>query len=582
MRTRLRAITNKIGQVLDVPSTGPDDARRRKLLNILLAGMLPLTLLAWLASMYGKIVGWQEEIEWSSQFPALALLLSGVIVVALLLNRFKSGWLASTVFLLGLTTVAIFSDAPVEVINGRTRTVFAIPIVMGSVLLPAYASFAMAGIITLAFITLGLNAKIPVDPLTPMLFFGVALASWLSARTMERAIRDLRVLNVELEDRVRDRTRELAESLSQTEAILASTADGIIVFDEEGQATVANPAVTGLLAHPAEAIVGKKFEALMEGQVSAEDKETIDNLLRGKEMQEASVKFAWGKRTLSASAAPVHLESGEDIGTVAVFRDFTREAEIDRMKSTFVSIASHELRTPLNAIMGYTEMLNEGVYGPINDQQRGAMGRLLANTSHMLGLVNNLLDRARMEAGTLKLNIGDFTSSKLVDGVKGVMEMMAHNKGLKLTTHVADDVPAILKGDWQRLHQILINFTNNAIKFTHEGGVEINVYMRDADHWAIAVADTGIGIPKEAQRYIFEPFRQVDDSATREYGGAGLGLSIVKQLVTMMGGWIELESEEGKGSTFTVILPLTPPETSEFTLSQADTDIGEVVHQAKE
>jgi len=224
-------------------------------------------------------------------------------------------------------------------------------------------------------------------------------------------------------------------------------------------------------------------------------------------------------------------------------------------------------------------MLNEGVYGPLTEQQRGAMGRLLANSSHMLGLVNNLLDRARMEAGTIRLNIGDFSPVKLIDGVKGVMDMMAHNKGLELTTNVADDVPGTLQGDWQRLHQIVINFCNNAVKFTQEGSVDIGIYMHDADHWALAVADTGIGIPEEAQQYIFEPFRQVDDSATREYGGAGLGLSIVKQLVTMMGGWIELESAEGKGSTFTVILPLTPPEADEFTLGETDTAISDVVHQ---
>ncbi|MBN1979172.1 MAG: PAS domain S-box protein, partial [Anaerolineae bacterium] len=382
----------------------------------------------------------------------------------------------------------------------------------------------------------------------------------------------------ELENRVRNRTRDLAEALSKTEAILDSTADGIIVFDNTGKATVANPAVSNLLAHRAEEIVGSDFEKLMSNAVSDENRETVSNFLRGEETPAPSIKFQWGKKTLSASAAPVHLESGEDIGTVAVFRDFTKEAEIDRMKSTFVSIASHELRTPLNAIMGYTEMLNEGVYGDLNDQQRGATGRLLANSSHMLGLVNNLLDRARIEAGTIKLNIGDFNPSKLVDSVKGVMDMMAHNKGLKLTTHTADGVPAILKGDWQRLHQILINFTNNAVKFTQEGSVDIRVYIHDADHWALAVTDTGIGIPEDARQYIFEPFRQADDSATREYGGAGLGLSIVKQLVTLMGGWIELESEEGKGSTFTVILPLTPPESGEFSLTESDAEIKVVLH----
>jgi signal transduction histidine kinase len=159
--------------------------------------------------------------------------------------------------------------------------------------------------------------------------------------------------------------------------------------------------------------------------------------------------------------------------------------------------------------------------------------------------------------------------------------MMAHNKGLELTTGIADDVPSTLTGDWQRLHQILINFANNAVKFTEEGNVDISIYMHDADHWAIAVADTGIGIPEDAQQYIFEPFRQVDDSATREYGGAGLGLSIVKQLVTLMGGWIELQSEEGKGSTFTVILPLAPPESDEFSLIESEAEISQVVHHAE-
>jgi len=577
-KPKMRLI-GSIQAFLDVPILDPDERRRSWLLNVLLLGALIISASALLAAVAVDLF---DLVSFSPQLYAILPILIVGVGLIYVINRFVSGRLACALFLLLVIAALSFSDEPGEVAAGRAQIPFAFPIVMASVILPPIASFAAAGASSLALAAVAHSAQLPIDPFPMLSFFAIGFASWLAARTMERAIRDLRVLNVELEDRVRDRTRELAESLSQTEAILASTADGIIVFDEEGQATVANPAVTGLLAHPAEAIVGKKFEALMEGQVSAENKETIDNLLRGEEMQEASVKFAWGKKTLSASVAPVHLESGEDIGTVAVFRDFTREAEVDRMKSTFVSIASHELRTPLNAIMGYTEMLNEGVYGPINDQQRGAMGRLLANSSHMLGLVNNLLDRARMEAGTLKLNIGDFTPSKLVDGVKGVMEMMAHNKGLELTTHVTDDVPAILKGDWQRLHQILINFTNNAIKFTHEGGIEINVYMHDADHWAIAVADTGIGIPKEAQQYIFEPFRQVDDSATREYGGAGLGLSIVKQLVTMMGGWIELESEEGKGSTFTVILPLTPPEADEFTLGQADTATGDVVHQTKE
>ena len=571
---------NYINQLLDVASMDPDDARRRKLLNIILLGLLVLGLAALLVAIGLDIANLLSGQDIAVLYiTAIATIIS--IVITYLINRYWVNWVASSFFLLSLTFAMAFSDQPQEIAQGRSLILFTVPIIMASVLLRPYASFIGAGLAAILVTIVALVAKVEPDPFALIIFFSIALLSWLAARTMERAIGDLRILNVELEDRVRDRTRELAESLSQTEAILDSTADGIIVFDNTGLATVANPAVTSLLAHPAEEIVGKDFGTVMGDAVSTEDQEMISNFLSGEETQEASVKFQWDKKTLSASAAPVHLESGEDLGTVAVFRDFTREAEIDRMKSTFVSIASHELRTPLNAIMGYTEMLNEGVYGPLTEQQRGAMGRLLANSSHMLGLVNNLLDRARMEAGTIKLNIGDFSPVKLIDGVKGVMDMMAHNKGLELTTSVADDVPGTLIGDWQRLHQIVINFANNAVKFTEEGGIDIRVYMHEADHWAMAVADTGIGIPEEAQQYIFEPFRQVDDSATREYGGAGLGLSIVKQLVTLMGGWIELESEEGKGSTFTVILPLAPPEGDEFSLTESDAEISEVVHHSE-
>jgi PAS domain S-box-containing protein len=573
-------ISSRISRWMDVPSLDPDDARRRKLLNILLSGVAVVLVLLLLTVTAVNLAGIQLDLE---RLPVLYTALAGMLaftVVLFAINRYGPGWLASSLFLLLATASFSLFEEPDELVDGRSLVMFSFPIVMASVILPPYASFIMAALSSAVILVISRNAEAIANPFAMGTFFLLSLVSWLAANGLEHALKDLRTLNVELEQRVRDRTRDLAESLSKTEAILDSTADGIIVLSNNGEATVANPAVAGLLAHDVEQIVGSNFEALMRDVVSDEDRETIGNLLHGEKMQEPSVKFKWGKKTLSASAAPVHMESGEEIGTVAVFRDFTREAEIDRMKSTFVSIASHELRTPLNAIMGYSEMLNEGVYGPLTEQQMGAMGRLLTNSSHMLGLVNNLLDRARIEAGTIKLNIGDFAPAKLIDGVKGVMDMMTHNKGLRLTTDVADDVPDTITGDWQRLHQILINFTNNAIKFTQEGSVDMSVYMHDEDHWALAVSDTGIGIPEDAQQYIFEPFRQVDDSATREYGGAGLGLSIVKQLVAMMGGWIELESTEGKGSTFTVILPLIPPKADEITLGQADT-AAKVVHQAE-
>jgi PAS domain S-box-containing protein len=548
---------NTVNRWLDVPSLDPDDARRRKLLNILLFGALVSTILFQLAISVVDIVGAYptEDISILQVSVVIALVsIAGLLII----NRYWSGQLAGFLFLLFLVALATFFDEPAEVVDGRTLLWYAIPIVGGSMLARPYFSFAMATISSLVITGVGLKEQIIPSPFAMICFYIIALVSWLAARTMERAIQDLRILNVELDQRVQDRTRELAESLAKNQAILDSTADGVIVFDNDNKAVVANPAVTGLLGRPAHGIIGYDIDTLMSENVHPRDQETIVNLLKDTQSAHSGIKFQWGKKTLSASLAPVRDNYDRVTGAVAVFRDFTREAEIDRMKSTFVSIASHELRTPLNAILGYTEMLQEGVYGKLTNRQQGAMERLMSNTGHMLSLVNNLLDRARMEAGTLTLTIGSFSPVQLVEGVKGVMEVMAQAKGLELTSHIADDVPATLSGDWQRLHQILINLVGNAIKFTEEGNVSMRVYMADADYWAMKVSDTGPGISEEAQSYIFEPFRQADESATREYSGAGLGLSIVRQLVEMMGGRIDLESEVEEGSTFTVVLPLEP------------------------
>jgi signal transduction histidine kinase len=229
------------------------------------------------------------------------------------------------------------------------------------------------------------------------------------------------------------------------------------------------------------------------------------------------------------------------------------------MKSVFVSTASHELRTPLSAILGYADMLQEGIHGPLSEKQHGILKRIVANTGQLLGIVNNLLDQAQIEAGTLTLNVISFTLADLIDGVQGVMDVLAQSKGLKLTNYIADDLPETLFGDHQRLRQILINLVGNAVKFTDEGTVHMDAHRLDSDRWALEVSDTGHGIPTEAQSYIFEPFRQADDSPTREHTGTGLGLSIVKQLIELMDGEITLESKKGHGSTFTVVLPLVPP-----------------------
>jgi len=551
-----------ISRFLDIPATDPDDARRRKLLNFLLLFLVVLTPVATFASVIITATGLgppPPNIILSLLSVPTALIGAGIIFA---INRYWSGEVAGSIFLL-VVTASAFAE-PESATSGKMLLVFAIPVVIASFLLRPYASFILAGLISalIAAVRVGvLHAGLDVS-LVPT-FFLIALVSWVAARSLENALLRLRILNRELDQRVVERTKELtkrtqelAEALGKNRAILEGIADGVIVFDNEDKAIVANPAITDLLEQPADEIAGRSIKTLMESYVDAEDQEVILKLLRDRETQRSGLKVKWGEKTLSVSMAPVRDNYDRVTGTVAVFRDFTREAEIDRMKSTFVSIASHELRTPLNAIMGYTEMLQEGVYGDLTEQQRKAMERVVANTGHMLSLVNNLLDRARIEAGTLQLNIAPVLPSELVSDVLGVMDVIAQAKGLELNAYIAEDLPTRISGDRQRVHQVLTNLVGNAIKFTEEGSVNMRVYTPNASHWALEVSDTGCGIPEEAQSYIFEPFRQADDSATREYGGAGLGLSIVKQLVNLMGGEITLESEVNKGSTFTVSLPL--------------------------
>lgn len=230
--------------------------------------------------------------------------------------------------------------------------------------------------------------------------------------------------------------------------------------------------------------------------------------------------------------------------------------EVSRLKTALLAKVSHELRTPLAVILGFAEMLEFGVYGLLSDQQRQAIAQIIDGSHYLTKMVNELLVQAQLEASRSALNISSFAPADLVKDTVAQMSFLADNKKLTLKADVASNVPAAISSDLIRIKHILVNLVDNAIKFTQTGTIHIHVYQPDPAHWALQVSDTGPGIPPEAQSYIFEPFRQVDDSPTRQHGGTGLGLSIVKQLTTLLGGQITLESEIGQGSVFTVTFPL--------------------------
>ncbi|HKF72886.1 MAG TPA: GAF domain-containing protein, partial [Stellaceae bacterium] len=223
-------------------------------------------------------------------------------------------------------------------------------------------------------------------------------------------------------------------------------------------------------------------------------------------------------------------------------------------KSQFLANMSHELRTPLNAVLGYAELLADGIYGELGEKARGVLERIQSNGKHLLGLINDVLDLSKIEAGQLTLAIEDYAMPAVVHSVVSATESLAKAKGLSLVTSVPRVLP-MGRGDERRLTQVLLNLVGNAIKFTDKGSVGIEVALANG-RFELAVKDTGPGIAEADQPRIFEEFQQVDNSNTRQKGGTGLGLAISKRIVEMHGGSLTVDSELGKGSTFRVVVPV--------------------------
>ena len=234
----------------------------------------------------------------------------------------------------------------------------------------------------------------------------------------------------------------------------------------------------------------------------------------------------------------------------------SRELEAaSRMKSEFLANMSHELRTPLNSILGFSEILHDETFGPINEKQSKYVNNIRSSGRHLLQLINDILDLSKVEAGKMELNYEDFSVSDALDEVKTLVAPIASKKNTTIGVTVEPELSTI-HADVRKFKQILYNLLNNAIKFTPDGGSVAVDARRCEDMARITVTDTGIGIPAEAVKKLFQPFVQADSSTSREYGGTGLGLSLVKRFVELHGGEIRVESEPGKGSTFTFTIPI--------------------------
>jgi signal transduction histidine kinase len=229
-------------------------------------------------------------------------------------------------------------------------------------------------------------------------------------------------------------------------------------------------------------------------------------------------------------------------------------AEASQHKSQFLANMSHELRTPLNAILGYTELIIDGIYGETPEKAQAVLKRVESNGRHLLGLINDVLDLSKIEAGQLKLSLADYSIKDVVYNVVSAVEPLATKKKLNFKVDVRPDLPAGY-GDEQKLTQVLLNLTGNAIKFTDAGGVAIKVTAANGSY-TVAIQDTGPGISAADQAKLFQQFQQADNSITKSKGGTGLGLAISKKIVELHGGSISVQSSVGKGSTFAFTLPI--------------------------
>jgi PAS domain S-box-containing protein len=365
--------------------------------------------------------------------------------------------------------------------------------------------------------------------------------------------------------------------------VIDSMTDGMIVLDTAERIVDLNPAAEQIIRKPASEVIGQPItravDLLREQPELAQQYRVTDAV-----HNEVVVERDGIRRYLDVRISPLHDAQKRLTGRVIVLRDITERKHIEQqvqtqnealvkaneelllarqqaehatqLKSQFLATMSHELRTPLNAIIGYTEIQLAGMTGEMTQEQSDYQERILANAEHLLGLINDVLDLSKIEAGRMDLIQKPFALRAWLDDIVLQNRVLAESKSLQFDYDLDALLPEKVIADATRLKQVVINLLSNAIKFTDSGMVRLEILKNDRDTWKIVVTDTGIGIPAHAQETVFDEFRQVDGTSRRQHGGTGLGLAIVRKLVLMMGGNIRLKSEVGKGSTFTVILPL--------------------------
>jgi signal transduction histidine kinase len=336
--------------------------------------------------------------------------------------------------------------------------------------------------------------------------------------------------------------------------VIEQMQDGVIVLDADNRLVDINPTARQIVQKFDPSMIGKPVKEAFPNvfDISLQSSNKIVEL----EVTNEGARKVYEMRLSSLYDNQERLTSRIVLlHEITSFKAATEAAEAaSKAKSDFLANMSHEIRTPLNAIIGFTEILEDQIFGTLNKKQNRYVQNVLNSSRHLLDLINDILDFSRIEAGKLELDDEIFILRETVQNAMIGFEMRAQERGLDLTCSIADNLPPMLVGDSSRLMQVLINLIGNAIKFTETGSVSLIVSQKtqtDLDTLLLfEVHDTGVGIPKDKHRTIFEAFSQADTSTARQFGGTGLGLAISSQIVDMMDGHIWVESEVGTGSQF--------------------------------
>ncbi len=341
-----------------------------------------------------------------------------------------------------------------------------------------------------------------------------------------------------------------------------SIGDGALTTDEFGRITRINPTAQTILGYSEEEILGKWLPKMLiayneEGHpVPLTDRPVTRAFMTGQIVSER----LW-YRNKDGSMVPVAVTispiivQGQPNGCIEVFRDITKDYEIDKMKSDFISLASHQLRTPLSTVKTYSHMLVEGYMGQLNDAQTESLNTIISASNRMNETVSTLLNISRIEGGVITLHHKIIELGALCDDIIHDHRLVAKEKNLDIICHKPKQAIKI-RNDSVLLKEVFANLINNSIKYTPEhGSIDVRIYTKD-DQAMISIKDTGVGIPETSQDYVFSKFFRAANVASQETSGMGLGLYLTKSIIHEMNGRIWFKSSEGQGTTFYVALPL--------------------------